>query len=95
MAGTLISKAGTFVSRQEKSSWGIPCNQNATGKLFVGKGWGAPFEDQLPEVLDRVTRCLAKNRGNRNGRFWVNKGDKVVTMAVGDGAENTYLQAEF
>ena len=88
--------ATTFISRQVKSSWGIPANQNAEGELFVGKGWGTPFFSQFPpEIATRVVRCLAKNRGSRNGRFWVNLATVTVTMQIGEAAENETLQAEF
>lgn len=83
--------AGAFISRHEKSTWGIPCNQNSQGKLFVGKGYGTRFDTQFAKDLtDRVTRCLATNRNGRNGRFWVNLEKKTVTMAVGESSENRY-----
>jgi len=87
--------ATTFFSRQVKSSWGIPANQNAEGELFVGKGWGTPFNTQFSqEITGRVTRCLKKNRGDRNGRFWVNLGKETVTMMVGDSADNQILETK-
>lgn len=83
--------AGTFISRQEKSTWGIPCNQNAEGKLFVGKGYGTSFDSQFPDALvARVVRCLSNNRNGRNGRFWINLKKETVTMTVGESADNRY-----
>lgn len=88
--------ATNFIPRQEKSSWGIPANQNATGELFVGKGWGTPFSSQFPpDITTRVARCLAENRGNRNGHFWVNLATKTVRMQIGDGADNKTQPAKF
>jgi hypothetical protein len=88
--------AGAFISRHEKSTWGIPCNQNSEGKLFVGKGYGTPFETQFAEELaGRVKRCLATNRNGRNGRFWLNIEKKTVTMAVGESSENKYLSKSY
>ncbi|MEK6285785.1 MAG: hypothetical protein AABO57_08595 [Acidobacteriota bacterium] len=85
-----------FISRQEKSSWGIPANQNADGELFVGKGWGTSFASQFPtDITTRVTRCLATNRGDRNGRFWINLKTETITMMIGDGADNETLAAKF
>ncbi len=84
--------AGAFISRHEKSTWGIPCNQNAEGKLFVGKGYGTPFDTQFADELTaRILRCLTANRNGRNGRLWVNLEKKTVTMAVGESSENKYL----
>lgn len=84
--------AAAFVSRHEKSTWGIPCNQNAEGKLFVGKGYGTSFDSQFPDATaTRVLRCLATNRNGRNGRFWVHLKKETVTMAFGESSENKYL----
>ena len=88
--------AATYFSRQVKSSWGVPANQNASGELFVGKGWGTPFASQFPqEITNRVLRCLTKNRGDRNGRFWVNLKTETVTMMIGDAADNEIQDAKF
>jgi hypothetical protein len=87
--------AGAFISRQEKSSWGIPCNQRSDGELFVGKGYGTTFVSQLPDLATPVGSCLTKIRSNRNGRFWVNKAKGTVTMAVGESSENKYQTAQF
>lgn len=86
---------GAFISRHEKSSWGIPCNQKSDGQIFVGKGYATSFVSQLPEIAPRIVQCLTANRGDRNGRFWVNKAKGTVTMMVGESSENTYLTAEF
>lgn len=62
----------------------------------MGKGWGAPFASQFPPAITRrVERCLAENRGDRNGRFFINLDTETITMYVGDGADNEILQAEF
>jgi hypothetical protein len=88
--------ATTFFSRQEKSTWGIPANQNANGELFVGKGWGTPFASQFSqEETDRVRQCLTKTRGDRYGRFWVNRATETVTMMVGDSADNEIQDAKY
>ncbi len=85
--------AGDFIPRHEKSLWGIPCNQRSDGEIFVGKGYGTPFATQIPELTPRVKRALTTNRGDRNGRFWVNRANGTVTMAVGESAANQYLTA--
>ena len=88
--------AGSFISRDEKSSWGIPCNQKSDGELFVGKGYRAPLADQLSgAVAARIARCLTDTRGDRNGRFWVDLEKEVVTMAYGESSANTYKKAKF
>lgn len=87
---------GVFFPRDVKNSWGIPCNQNAQGELFVGKGMECRFESQFPpDLAERVQRCLASNRGDRNGRFWMNLETAVITMQVGDSSENETLPATF
>jgi hypothetical protein len=87
--------AGAFISRHEKSTWGVPCNQRSDGQLFVGKGYGTSFASQFDEITTRVAKCLADNRGDRNGRFWVDKAKKTVTMAFGESSENKYLTRPF
>jgi hypothetical protein len=85
-----------FIQRAEKASWGIPCNQNAQGEIFVGKGMTCPFGTQFsPEITARVLRCLANNRGDRNGRFWMNIETSTITMQIGDSASNETLPARF
>jgi len=87
--------APAFIPRSEKASWGIPCNQNAQGELFVGKGMTCPFASQFPEITARVQRCLSENRGDRNGHFWINMATETITMQVGDGADNETLPTEY
>jgi hypothetical protein len=85
-----------FFPRSEKASWGIPCNQNAQGEIFVGKGMTCPFATQFsPEMTARVLRCLARNRGDRNGHFWVNFATLTIMMQVGDSASNRTEAARF
>jgi len=47
------------------------------------------------EITTRVAKCLADNHGDRNGRFWVDKEKKTVTMAFGESSENKYLTRPF
>ena len=85
-----------FITRSEKASWRIPCNQNADGELWVGKGYEKRLEGQLGEDLAKeVARALRRTRGGRNGRFWIDLETRTVTMAVGESAENTYDNARF
>jgi len=87
---------GTFFPRNVKNAWGIACNQNAQGELYVGKGMECRFDSQFSlELAERVQSCLAANRGDRNGRFWMNLETSVVTMQVGDSASNETLAAPF
>ena len=82
--------AGAFITRSEKASWGIPCNQRADGDLFVGKGYKTSLADQIgAKEASAIKACLENHRGNRNGRFWVNLKAKTVTMMIGESSENT------
>lgn len=86
----------TYIPRNEKAAWGIPCNQNAQGELFVGKGMTCPFASQFSaDITTRVATCLTGNRADRNGRFWINLKTSTITMQIGDGADNQTLQARF
>jgi hypothetical protein len=79
----------TFIPRQEKAKWGIPCNERADGELFVGKGYQETLTRQLGSSLAAdVRRAILKARGDRRGRFWLNIASRQVTMAVGESAAN-------
>ena len=56
--------AGAFISRQEKSSWGIPCNQRSDGELFVGKGYGTTFVSQLPDLALQSWNSIRASTAN-------------------------------
>jgi hypothetical protein len=80
-----------FVARAVKASWGIPCNQNSVGDLYVGKGFTTTAESQFGnDTPDAIKRALSRRRGDRNGRFWVDLKKRKVTMAVGESADNRY-----
>ncbi len=81
--------SGIFISRAEKASWGIPCNQKADGTLWVGKGYEKSLDGQFGHtVANAVRHALSKERGERYGRFWTDLEERKVTMAVGDSADN-------
>lgn len=85
-----------FIAREEKASWGFPCNQKADGTLWAGKGFKKTLTGQLglkPTV--EIQRALTKARGSRNGRFWVDFEERQITMAVGDSGDNKYDQCKF
>jgi hypothetical protein len=85
-----------FISRQEKASWGIPCNQSANGKLWVGKGYVCLLAGQFgPKNAAAIAGALARGRHERNGRFWVNLEKQDVTMAIGNSADNRYAKETF
>ncbi len=85
-----------FIPRAEKASWGIPCNQNADGELFVGKGFEKTLESQLGnQVAREVAHALQQARGDRNGRFWIDLETRAIRMAVGDSAANRYARGRF
>jgi hypothetical protein len=87
---------GIFVSRQEKASWGIPCNQSSSGRLWIGKGYVLTLDGQFGvDIAKDVADALRKRRGDRNGRFWLNLASRQLTMAVGESAANQYAKDSF
>ena len=90
--------ATMFIKRSEKAAWGIPCNQTADGRLWVGKGNGdeCALGEQLGSEREKAIReALETGRGDRNGRFWVNLKKRIVTMQVGASYENTHHRESF
>lgn len=87
--------ATIFIERSTKAGWGIPCNQRADGSLWVGKGFECEFGDELPDIEEDVREALEIGRGNRNGRFWVSRKKRTVTMQVGASHENTHHTESF
>ena len=86
----------TFISRQVKASWGLPCNQNAEGVLWAGKGYEKRLSGQLGKKVESdVLVALTAGRGDRNGRFWIDMEERVVTMMIGEAADNKYKQVSF
>jgi len=79
----------SFIERNEKASWGIPCNQGADGRLWVGKGKMCGYAEQfsLPEEVS-ILEALERGRENRNGHFWVDRKKRDVTMQVGESLAN-------
>jgi hypothetical protein len=62
----------------------------------VGKGKECGFGEQFgSEEEDAVWKALEKGRGNRNGHFWVDFKNRIVTMQVGGGWENTQHTESF
>jgi hypothetical protein len=85
-----------YIPRQEKASWGIPCNQSADGILWVGKGYQTTLESQFgSRVAADIRQAVGALRGDRCGRLWVNLATRRVTMAVGESAENEYDSSSF
>ena len=88
--------SGVFISRDEKASWGIACNEKADGTLWVGKGSQKSLSGQLGQPIHTaVLAALRRERGERYGRFWVDVEDRKVTMAVGESASNEYKTVQF
>jgi hypothetical protein len=88
--------SGIFISRDEKASWGIPCNQKADGTLWVGKGFRKTLSGQFgATVASALLNALNKERGERYGRFWADLEECKVTMAVGESANNKYKTVKF
>jgi hypothetical protein len=87
---------GIFHSRDTKAEWGIPCNQNTAAELWVGKGYKKTYASQfsMSEAL-AVAKAIEKVRGNRYGRFWVDREKKLITMMVGSSDANTYDKATY
>ncbi len=50
-----------------------------------------------PDFMFQLTiaKAIESKRGDRCGRFWVDLEAKVVTMAVGDSADNLYEKVRF
>jgi hypothetical protein len=85
-----------FISREVKASWGLPCNQNAEGELWAGKGYKKRLVGQFGKKAESdILTALTTGRGNRNGRFWVDFEERTVTMMVGEAADNKYKQVKF
>ncbi|HEV2548664.1 MAG TPA: hypothetical protein VGU20_15090 [Stellaceae bacterium] len=87
---------GVFISRQVKASWGLPCNQSADGSLWAGKGYEKGLEGQFGHsVAQAVRQALARVRGDRCGRFWIDLEERTVTMMVGDSVDNEVVTEPF
>ncbi|HEV2153005.1 hypothetical protein [Bradyrhizobium sp.] len=85
-----------FISREVKSAWGLPCNQNAEGELWAGKGYQKRLAGQFgKKVESEILAALTSGRGDRNGRFWVDLEERIVTMMVGEAADNKYKKVAF
>ena len=85
-----------FISRQVKASWGIPCNQNTDGILWVGKGFVKRLSGQFGKKIDsEILAAITAGRGDRYGRFWVDLETRTVTMMIDEASENKYKQVEF
>jgi hypothetical protein len=85
-----------FHSRETKAEWGIPCNQNTEGELWVGKGYKKNYAGQFSSAEAGAIKVVLKRvRGDRFGRFWVDRQKKIVTMMVGVSEDNTYEQASY
>jgi len=85
-----------FKSRDEKAEWGLPCNQRADGSLWAGKGYRKALEGQFgTSVVRAIARAINSKRDDRCGRFWVDLEAKLVTMAVGESADNRYEQVRY
>jgi hypothetical protein len=88
-AGRFYPAGEPAARRSEKAGWGIPCNQGAAGRLWVGKGKVCGFGDQFSVEEEKAVRAaLDKGRENRNGHFWLDRKKRVVTMQVGESYEN-------
>ncbi len=80
----------TYHPRQVKAEWGIPCNQDANGDLWTGKGYKKTLASQLSAAeAAAIKRAIDRGRGDRCGRFWVDREKKIVTMMVGASEDNT------
>jgi hypothetical protein len=85
-----------FFSRRTKAQWGFACNQSADGRLWAGKGYECSLADQLgSDVAEAIAQALEETRGNRNGRFWINHAERVVTLQVGAPHANDVAEASF
>ena len=88
--------SGIFISRDEKASWGIPCNEKSDGTLWAGKGYRKSLSGQLGRAIaDAVRHALRRERGERHGRFWTDVEERKVTMAIGESADNKYKTVAF
>jgi hypothetical protein len=84
------------ISRQEKASWAIPCNEDARGNLWVGKGFKKLLGEQFGwNDAIAILRALRQGRGNRGGRFWIDRDARRVTMMVGKSKDNEYRQIAY
>jgi hypothetical protein len=85
-----------FHSRETKAEWGIPCNQNTAGELWVGKGYKKTYAGQFSATeAVAVRQAIERVRSSRYGRFWVDREKKKITMMVGKSEDNTYDTANY
>lgn len=64
--------------------------------LWAGKGYKKRLSGQLGKKAEsEILAALTKGRGNRNGRFWVDMEESIVTMMIGEAADNKYKQVAF
>ena len=88
--------ATTFYPRSTKAQWGFACNQSADGRLWAGKGYECPLEDQLGfETAEALQESLEQTRGDLTGHFWVNLAKRTVTMQVRESFENNVVTKSF
>ena len=88
--------AGVFISRHVKASWGLPCNQKSYGTLWAGKGFEKTLSGQFGQaVANAVLHALRRERGERNGRFWIDLEEREVTMMVEEASDNEYKTVKF
>lgn len=77
--------AVSFITREAKSKFGVPCTEDANG-LWIAKGktpHGLPLEDLLSaEEVSEIQDILVQGRRNRMGRFWIDRASRKVTMMV-------------
>lgn len=78
--------ATTFYAREVKARFGIPCTEDCRG-LWMAKGRsprGLPLDELIdPDEVAAIQDALEMGRGNRLGRFWVDRSNRKVTMMVG------------
>jgi hypothetical protein len=85
-----------YISRAEKASYGLPCNEKSDGTLWAGKGYEKSLHGQLGEkIADAVRQALLAKRGERRGRFWVDVEERKVTMMIGESVENKNVTVTF
>jgi hypothetical protein len=85
-----------FIARVEKASWGIPCNQNAEGRLFVGKGFVKTLESQFgAQLAADVSQALSRVRGDRCGHFWLDFETRSIRVQIGESHDNHTRRTQF
>lgn len=86
------TKQGEFFKRAAKALFGIRCNQDTKGNLWVGKGTpkaGIPLIDEIQDEdeVEAIREALLTLGGRPGRAFWVHRASCKITYIIG-GLQN-------